>query len=145
MLRSVDETTHARVCAWWQLGEKRAKSHAEKNDKQKVTKPGMAATTPSEASTDKEPSAVSPPLAKAGRVKTPTSERRSARRAAYSVATTLDGARDIQPKPLESVPLDRPGAAPAPSPDEGDKKQRHTCEVRRCCSASGEAARRGCR
>ena len=118
--------------AWWQLGAMMAKSNAEKHDKQKATKPDVAAPTLSAASTDKEPSTVPPPLVKAGRVKTPTSEHRSARRAAYSVAATLDGARDIQPKPLESLPLHRPGAAPAPSPDEGDKKQRQTCEVRRC-------------
>ena len=73
-----------------------------------------------------------PPLVKAGRVKAPASERRTAAGAAYSVPTTLDGARDIQPKPLKSTPLDRPGTAPAPSPDEGQKKQQQTCEVRRC-------------
>ena len=120
------------VRAWWQLGAKEAKSHVEKHDKQKVTKPDVAAPMFPEASTDKEPSTVPPPLVKAGRVKTPESERRSARRAAYSVATTLDGARDIQPEPLKSTPLDRPGTAPAPSPDEGHKKQQQTCEVRRC-------------
>ena len=53
-------------------------------------------------------------------------------RDAHSVPTTFDGARDIQPEPLKSTPLDRPGTAPAPSPDEGHKKQQQTCEVRRC-------------
>ena len=122
-----------------------AKRNVETNDKQKVTKPDVAAPTLSAASTDKEPSTVPPPLVRGGRVKAPASERRTAAGAANSVATTLDGARDIQPEPLKSVPLDRPGAAPAPSPDEGDKKQQQTCEVRCCCSVSGEAARRGCR
>ena len=131
--------------AWWQRGEKMAKSNAEKHDKQKATKPSVAAPTLSAASTDIEPSSVPPPLVKAGRVRAPASERRTAAGAAYSAPTTLDGARDIQPKPLKSTPLDRPGTAPAPSPDEGQKKQQQTCEVRRCCSASGEAAHRGCR